>query len=691
MNKRAKICLYIFLVCAFFALGVGGYFLFNNGNDQVMVGSRKFQVFNSVSNATSYSITVKDTDEINTGQAVYKINKQTTTDQNINNFTVQVEVDGEKIAEESYVQLITNKNETTDKIDCKIKDYTIIFFENGVQTETRSSYVDQTLTNVDADIFCCVVNVYFDNLFNKDGTYTLLVTPLDEFGAEIKGEDDESLVEEVEYNYTAFYEEDFLNRDDFFYSGTWYDYVIESKTELDNFVCWAILYRQAETTVTDSIRTVGSLSFYVKSTEITSANINKLILDAINDYPEYDALEDQNVYGKMEGNLGYLTDFNYYLDDNFLLTYQDLQEMDTSVDDINYNAALSSIYENDADFSTAYVTTGASTERTDDTFDIFADEDNVGVTVYNTEQLYMVVQSGEKPLFEDDESVVYQVWENALDVLREINDSDTLTDYEKALNIYRYICGEIVYDYVTYEYMQIKNDYSIKNFGNFSCFYLEGVFYDFEGLETHYAVCDGLAKAYSLLCNIEGINCTKVNGSVDGGNHAWNRIELHDTKYSADGFFYVDTTWGEGTYTDGESNYQVLTHTYFLFDEDTTREIFYPENLEEDNPSSDYNYYDYEEFEYNGETIDCYIESNDELKSVLSYAQSVASSTGGSFVVEIKFSREYYLSHDSSIRELLNLNTSSEINAWFVGNGVTGGWEWLNLMYGSEVMIFKIS
>lgn len=694
LNKRAKICLYIFLVCAFFALGVGGYFLFNNNNDQVMLGSRKFQVFNSVSNASSYSIMIEDLDS-NTGQAVYKIDKQTTIDQNVNNFTVQVEVEGEKVAEESYIQVITSKNETTNKIDCKIKNYTIIFFEEGVEVEVRSSYVDQTLTNVNSDSFCCVVNVYFDNLFNFDGTYKLFVTPLDEDGNEIKGENEESLVKEQNYFYTAFYEEDFLKRDDFFYNGTWYDFVIESENELNNLVWWAIIYRQAETNVVNGERVVGSVSFFVKTNQINSTNINRLIINAINNYPEYDALENQNVYGKMEGNLGYLTDFNYYLDEDFLLTYQDLADMDTTIDDMYYNSSLGEINLKNDEYIITYVKKGSGTTRTDNTFDLLAKEDNKGVAVFNTEQLFMVVQSGEKPLFKDDNSVVKQVWDNALNVLREINNSDDLTDYEKALNIYRYICGDIVYDYVTYEYMAIKDDFSIRHFGNFSCFYLEGVFYDFEGLTTHYAVCDGLSKAYSLLCNIEGINCVKVNGLVPTetgvGNHAWNRIELHDEEYEVDGFYYVDTTWGEGTYSTDLVKYQVLTHTYFLFDEDTSREVLYPKNLEINNPSSDYNYYDFAEFEYNGEVIDCYIENNDELTKILSYAQSVATSSGESFVIEVMFKRSYYLDSNSSIIQLSNSSSSGELNQWFLDNGVTGNWEWLNLMSGSGVMIFRIS
>ena len=39
MKKRAKICFYIFVICAFCALGILGYFVFNDNGDNVMVGA----------------------------------------------------------------------------------------------------------------------------------------------------------------------------------------------------------------------------------------------------------------------------------------------------------------------------------------------------------------------------------------------------------------------------------------------------------------------------------------------------------------------------------------------------------------------------------------------------------------------------------------------------------------------------
>jgi hypothetical protein len=81
MKKRAKICFYIFVICAFCALGILGYFVFNDNGDNVMVGSRKFVTFNEVPGATSYSVSVKDSESLEYSDYVanYKVTKPATT------------------------------------------------------------------------------------------------------------------------------------------------------------------------------------------------------------------------------------------------------------------------------------------------------------------------------------------------------------------------------------------------------------------------------------------------------------------------------------------------------------------------------------------------------------------------------------------------------------------------------------
>lgn len=38
------------------------------------------------------------------------------------------------------------------------------------------------------------------------------------------------------------------------------------------------------------------------------------------------------------------------------------------------------------------------------------------------------------------------------------------------------------------------------------------------------AVCEGIAKAYKYLCDLAGIPCIVVSGTVDGGRHGWNKL-----------------------------------------------------------------------------------------------------------------------------------------------------------------------
>lgn len=628
MKKRTKICLYIFLVCSFLALGILGYFVFNPSGNNVRAGSRKFVTFNSVDAASSYSIQAGKSDSERSGETLtYKVGK--TYDENMHetHFRVEVFSGEDALAVETYTQSVIKEN-GNNKIDCKISGYTISFFSSG---ETLS-FPDQMLTNVDKDIFCSVVSEFMPTLFTSDGSYTIYLKAFDESG------------EEIEHTcaYTFYYradtEEEFLRRGEYYYDGQWLDYVIESQDELDMLVWWAVLYRQQ------------NLSFFIKTDDINEWNINSLVISAINDYPEYDALEEVAVYAIAEGNVGILSGFSYYLDENFTLVYTDLKEMDTSANKDYYNIAITQLHQRDNSYNQGYFSSGESEER-----HFPLDNCENEVLVYNTEQLFMVVQSGAKPLFESGKSDIAQsVYLTARDILSSINNSDNLSDYDKMLNIYRYITGEVVYDYVIYSYMQLRNDYSIRSFGNFSCFYLEGVFYDF-GLGTHYAVCDGLSKAFCLMCKIEGIDCIKVNGSVGGGNHAWNRVCIKDEGKGLDGNYFVDTTWGEGTYNREGENYQFLTHMYFLFDGDLeTRSIFYPQNVDTA-PEKAFDYYQHTFYnDKNGNQHDMYVESDDELENILSsHAQNLEN--GDTCILEFKLSAQYASEKDSKMKQLRDI------------------------------------
>lgn len=633
MKKRTQICFYIFVICAFVALGIIGYFILKPNSDEVMVGAKKFVTFNFVPDSSSYLIEVKNEDN-ETASAVYTIDRNEITEDSYEVLTV-VEKDGKEIAEESYIQQITKEDEIQGKINCEIKDYTVTVSLDG--KSTTYEYVDQLLEDVDDDIFCVIVSEYFEDLFDKDGEYIVSCTPQDENGEPI-GEN-----KEVDFTYVAYYEQDFLRRSDFFYNGTYYDYVITSVDELEALVHYAILYRLGQ----------EPLSFYVKTDEINSRNINNLVINSIISYPEYDALEEKNVFASMKENIGFLQNFEYYLDENFTETYLDLKDINSSA----YERALQNLHKPDLSFMPGYVTM----EPTQRTFAIDSLENEV--LVNNTEQLLMVVQSGAKPIFAEGSEIAQTVYENAREVLREINNSDSLSDYEKALNIYRYLTSNIIYDHVVTTFMEIQRDKTVKTFGNFSCLYLEGVFYDFPGLEYQYAVCDGLAKAYSLMCNIEGIECFKVNGEIIGqGNHAWNKIYLEaEPKYNLNtDWYYVDTTWGEGAYAELDENsgvaytYQVPVHNYFLFSQnDFERKIIYPEDTEIISPSQDYEYYK-NNFVLDSEN-NLYINSDEDFTKTLSYVNSYVGESNEAYILEVQ------------IDDLYKVNTKSIAYTLFYG------------------------
>lgn len=672
MKKRAQICFYIFVVCAFVALGIIGYFILRPGSDEVMVGSKKFVTFNAldVPECSSYLIEVTNSDN-ESDSAVYSFTKEKVNDSTYK-FNTIVTKDEQEIAEESYTQEITNVDSETDKINCNIKEYTVKLLNTIGQGEEGSivyEYVDQTLENVDKDIFCVIVSEYFDDIFDLDGKYTISCTPQNDEGQPI----DET--EEVEFDYVAYYEQDFLRRDDFYYNGEYYDYVIESVDELDALVAYAILYRYED------------LSFYVKTNAIKSSNINSLVIDAAIDYPEYDALQNQNSYASMKQQIGYLQDFNYYLDENFTKTYLDLKSEDEAV----YLESLESLHTKDTLFKQEYIREESDTPRT---FPIDSAENEV--VVYNTEQLFMVVQSGAKPKFIEGESdIASQVYENARELLKEINNSDNLSDYEKALNIYRYIVSNIVYDHVLYKYMELKGDFSIRSFGNYSAFYLEGVFYDFDGLDTQFAVCDGLAKAYSLMCNIEGIECVKVNGNILGqGNHAWNKIYLEaEEEYNLEtGYYYIDTTWGEGSYSEqdyGRTSYtQFLTHTYFLFSQDyTERAIEYEYDLKmpEGTEAGEYNYYTDSTL---GEGINLYIDSDEDLLSTLEFVRDNLASQTSNYLLELYISKDYLMEGSQLFNRLVGSSAMfGEYNIEYLYNYAT--YPTLGLIYKNPLVMIR--
>ena len=198
-----------------------------------------------------------------------------------------------------------------------------------------------------------------------------------------------------------------------------------------------------------------------------------------------------------------------------------------------------------------------------------------------SDQLFYVLSHGYRPSPVRG-SQAYRIYDKFKEIMRSVCD-DRMTDLQKARAIFDWLIINVYYDnnvaYTTLPQASYKYD----------AFYLEGVL-------NGSAVCDGLSKAYSVMCAIEGIDCIRVTGKLkdaeegDAG-HAWNKIQIMGE------WFLSDSTWGNRVV--GVQNEDVINHyeyvngKYFLFTDYERSEI---DNYNSDQycqyvADSEFNYY----------------------------------------------------------------------------------------------------
>ena len=241
--------------------------------------------------------------------------------------------------------------------------------------------------------------------------------------------------------------------------------------------------------------------------------------------------------------------------------------------------------------------------------DFASDKQLLQMYVESTEELYWAVENKVTPRFKDNTSRGYVVYNKAKEVINEII-SDDMTDYEKALSLFDWICINSVYDYSTYT----------SHVSTQPCYYLEGVFI------TGYAVCDGYSKAYSLMCNMLGIDCIRITGEAvaggEKGGHAWNKISLDVDPENNNGkeCYLVDITWTEIQTSDVS---EILSRMYFLLSDSDVEGTHYPymyrtEFSLYESPVR-YDYYLNTKFNYNSSLQDFVISSDNEFKEFFGY------------------------------------------------------------------------
>ncbi|MBR4745382.1 MAG: hypothetical protein IK070_01570 [Clostridia bacterium] len=144
--------------------------------------------------------------------------------------------------------------------------------------------------------------------------------------------------------------------------------------------------------------------------------------------------------------------------------------------------------------------------RSADYDDFASDNKFLSVSVETSEQLFWAIEGSYTPIPKAN-SRAYYIYKYAKQTLNSLLSYD-MTDYEKVLCIHDWLCDNYVYDHYSLESQSVNM--------NLTCYYLEGVFLDTNKM----IVCDGYAKAFSLLCNMEGIDCIRITGTLNGQGHA---------------------------------------------------------------------------------------------------------------------------------------------------------------------------
>lgn len=350
------------------------------------------------------------------------------------------------------------------------------------------------------------------------------------------------------------------------------------------------------------------------------------------------------------------------------IPYGDIKQCDTSIPASPYEVkdqAVSDAYYMVHDFESLE-------EKYGDTYDNFvSDRQFLKTSVATSEQLFWAVENKVTPVITDTSSRAYTIYNKAKSVLRSIISED-MTDYEKALCIFDWICVNTNYDYTSYTQTNGYTERVENHPALLPCFYLEGVFI------TGNSVCDGFSKAFSLMCNMIGIDAIRVVGeagsSSNMGGHAWNKVFMNNevTEDQPRQSYLVDITWTEILSNYGEE----LSHTYFgLSDEDMAEShkpfasrlsrYYREDEYNHQDTTINLRYYNNTFFEHKDTDYDLVITNNDELSAMFDYML-----IDGRGAMEVVFDydymvEEYNKNHDIKYRT----STEKEIDYITLSSG----------------------
>ena len=250
------------------------------------------------------------------------------------------------------------------------------------------------------------------------------------------------------------------------------------------------------------------------------------------------------------------------------------------------------------------------------------------MNVNSTNQLYRALTYFYKPVITD--SSIQAVYDAAIDVLRTICDDD-MTEYQKVLAIYDWIVTNVVYDTNLYKGTIASGTNSI----DYKGYFIDGVFMD------HKAVCDGKAKAFSMLCGMEGIRSLRVTGDAsqpanpdDKSGHAWNKVLIDIDDDGVREWYVVDSTWGDRTVKYAEDDIKEnLSYTYFLLRDSDIASTHEEKGVNIPAATTTYDFY--AGHEVNGGTLKVNSEL-DMIKVLEYYNAKVETAPGNKYTFEIE-------------------------------------------------------
>ena len=431
---------------------------------------------------------------------------------------------------------------------------------------------------------------------------------------------------------------------DLFILGQNFDLYVDTQNELDLLIQYLLFYR------------LNKIEFYFASSwaETTSTDAClQFIKYAFDNYPEISSLSRKTTIRSLGTLNKFILEIDYFnpAQPQTVISGDYIVVQDENTQPQSYpssNNLRESDYNNFAIFN--------STEW---------------ANVYTGEQLFQVLQQGIKPIFVGSESAGEILFDVACEILRKIC-TDSMSDYQKVKAIYEWICFNNKYDHNTADFSSelesiinsVKDSDDIakysKQLWNCRAFYLEGMF-----LDDGQAVCDGIAKAFSTLCNIEGISCYKVNGtavqksgsSTTTSGHAWNKVKISNI---TDTWYTVDCTWGDNWSSSANNpNYitEKLAYEYFMLNDEifknTSQNNYHIESYPDKDVASFVNY----NFNYNNNSYDLYTDTVNELSAQISLFTEQENCFSIAILSSLNFMLKSYLPTNWESDQLYSFNS----------------------------------